>query len=97
MPRVVPFQVSLQEAQESFENWQQSHWLAPGRLLRKGLGSMHAALLPFWIFEATVQVEYAGNRACPDPGNADVTRCHALRAPVADCCCATWIFNGFLE
>ncbi len=60
MPRVVPFQISLQEAQEAFEAWHQSHWLAPGRLLRKGLGSMHAALLPFWIFETTVQVEYSG-------------------------------------
>lgn len=60
MPRVCPFQVSLQQAQEAFEAWQQSHWLAPGRLLRKGLGGMHSALLPFWIFEATVKVEYSG-------------------------------------
>ena len=60
MPRVVPFQISLQEALNAFETWQQSHWLAPSKLLRKGLGSMHAALLPFWIFEATVHVEYAG-------------------------------------
>ena len=62
MPRVVPFQISLQEALNAFEAWQQSHWLAPSKLLRKGLGSMHAALLPFWIFEATVHVEYAGVR-----------------------------------
>ncbi len=60
MPRVCPFQVSLQQAQEAFEAWQQSHWLAPGRLLRRGLGSMHSALLPFWIFEATVKVDYSG-------------------------------------
>ena len=60
MPRVVPFQISLQEALNAFEAWQQSHWLAPSKLLRKGLGSMHAALLPFWIFEAIVRVEYAG-------------------------------------
>ena len=62
VPRVVPFQISLQEALNAFEAWQQSHWLAPSKLLRKGLGSMHAALLPFWIFEATVHVEYAGMR-----------------------------------
>lgn len=60
VPRVVPSQISLQEAQGAFEARQQSHWLAPSKLLRKGLGSMHAALLPFWIFEATVRVEYAG-------------------------------------
>ena len=62
---MVPFQISLQEAQEAFEAWHQSHWLAPGRLLRKGLGSMHAALLPFWIFETTVRVEYTGG----EPGH----------------------------
>ena len=65
MPRVVPFQISLQEALNAFEAWQQSHWLAPSKLLRKGLGSMHAALLPFWIFEATVHVEYAGVSPAP--------------------------------
>ena len=65
VPRVVPFQISLQEAQEAFEAWHQSHWLAPGRLLREGLGSMHAALLPFWIFETTVQVEYTGRIPVP--------------------------------
>lgn len=61
-PRVVPFQISLHQAQLAFEQWQQSHWLAPSKLLRRGLISMHAALLPFWLFEATVHVEYTGTR-----------------------------------
>ncbi|BDA43750.1 probable chaperone protein DnaJ at C-terminar half [Coccomyxa sp. Obi] len=64
-PRVVPFQISLHQAQLAFEQWQQSHWLAPSKLLRRGLISMHAALLPFWLFEATVHVEYTGQLGFP--------------------------------
>lgn len=60
VPRVVPFQIGLRQAQLAFEQWQQSHWLAPSQLLNRGLISMHAALLPFWLFEATVHVEYTG-------------------------------------
>ena len=60
VPRVVPFQISLKQAQSTFEERQQSHWLAPSKLLNKGLVRMHAALLPFWLFEATVHVEYTG-------------------------------------
>ena len=59
-PRVVPFQVSLTEAQRAFERWQQAHWLAPARVLRRGQTEMRALLLPFWLFEAAFQVEYTG-------------------------------------
>ncbi|KAK9839266.1 hypothetical protein WJX81_004770 [Elliptochloris bilobata] len=59
-PRVVPFQVSLTEAQRAFERWQQAHWLAPGRVLRRGQTEMRALLLPVWLFEAAFQVEYTG-------------------------------------
>jgi hypothetical protein len=62
-PRVVPFQISLEQAQAAFEAWQRSNWLAPSRLLRRGLVGMRAALLPFWLFEATVRVEYTGEPA----------------------------------
>ena len=65
LPRVVPFQISLTQAQMAFEEWQRSHWLSPSKLLHKGLVSMRAALLPFWLFEATVHVEYTGgNQHC---------------------------------
>ncbi|KAK9915278.1 hypothetical protein WJX75_007018 [Coccomyxa subellipsoidea] len=65
VPRVVPFQIGLRQAQLAFEEWQQSHWLAPSKLLHRGLISMHAALLPFWLFEATVHVEYTGQLGFP--------------------------------
>ena len=64
-PRVVPFQISLEQAQAAFEQWQRSHWLAPSRLLRQGLVSMRAVLLPFWLFEATVHVQYTGKPCLP--------------------------------
>ena len=57
---MVPFQVSLTEAQRAFERWQQAHWLAPARVLRRGQTEMRALLLPFWLFEAAFQVEYTG-------------------------------------
>ncbi len=73
-PRVVPFQVSLTEAQRAFERWQQAHWLAPGRVLRRGHTEMRALLLPFWLFEAAFQVEFTG---APRPGHRS---CGAERA-----------------
>ena len=57
---MVPFQVSFTEAQRAFERWQQAHWLAPARVLRRGHTEMRALLLPFWLFEAAFQVEYTG-------------------------------------
>ncbi len=78
-PRVVPFQVSLTEAQRAFERWQQAHWLAPGRVLRRGHTEMRALLLPFWLFEAAFQVEFTGaprrRPLCPSE-----VRCRARRA-----------------
>ena len=71
-PRVVPFQISLEQAQAALEQWQRSHWLAPSRLLRQGLVSMRAVLLPFWLFEATVHVQYTG---APQPHFGHMQAC----------------------
>eukprot|EP00884_Botryococcus_braunii_P003386 jgi/Botrbrau1/13048/Bobra.0187s0010.1 len=51
-PRVVPFQVSLEEAHRVFNQWHSSKWLSPGKLLSKGSGTLIPVLLPFWLFEA---------------------------------------------
>ena len=61
-PRVVPFRLGLQEAQAAFESWQRGHWLAPNKVLGEGTSAVRPVLLPFWLFEATVQVQYAGVR-----------------------------------
>ena len=74
-PRVVPFQIGLEQAQAALEQWQRSHWLAPSRLLRQGLVSMRAVLLPFWLFEATVHVQYTG---APPPVVWSFTGMHAM-------------------
>ena len=80
----MPFQVSLTEAQRAFERWQQAHWLAPGRVLRRGQTEMKALLLPFWLFEAAFQVEYTGVRPPAALPAAAVCVC-AKRCRLAPC------------
>ncbi|KAL0032860.1 hypothetical protein WJX77_003294 [Trebouxia sp. C0004] len=58
-PRVVPFQISLQVAKDKFEQWHAEKWLSPRRVLQKAGAEMCPVLLPFWLFEAAIKVEYA--------------------------------------
>lgn len=58
-PRVVPFQISLQNAQDKFEQWHADKWLSPRRVLHKAGAEMRPVLLPFWLFEAAIRVEYS--------------------------------------
>lgn len=64
-PRLVPFRLGLEEAQGAFEAWQSTHWLAPRRVLGAGTSAVRPVLLPFWIFEATMQVHYTGRWCSP--------------------------------
>ncbi len=58
---MVPFQVSLSEAGRVFDEWHASKWFSPGKLLSQGRGTLKPVLLPFWLFEAAVNVEYTGS------------------------------------
>lgn len=60
-PLVVDFQISCEQAVKAFEDFQRKqcmHLHASGVL--KG-GTITAALLPFWLFDAAVTVECKGS------------------------------------
>lgn len=50
--------VTLQ-AKDNFEQWHAEKWLSPRRVLQKAGAEMRPVLLPFWLFEAAIKVEYA--------------------------------------
>jgi len=50
--------VTLQ-AKDKFEQWHAEKWLSPRRVLQKAGAEMRPVLLPFWLFEAAIKVEYA--------------------------------------
>ncbi|KAK9813578.1 hypothetical protein WJX73_008249 [Symbiochloris irregularis] len=64
-PRLVPFRIGLVDAQAAFEAWQGGHWLAPNNVLGEGTSAVRPVMLPFWLFEATVAVQYAGKLGYP--------------------------------
>ncbi|KAL3135529.1 hypothetical protein ABBQ38_006008 [Trebouxia sp. C0009 RCD-2024] len=51
--------LSATQAQEQFEQWHADKWLSPRRVLHKAGAEMLPVLLPFWLFEAAIKVEYA--------------------------------------
>ncbi|KAK9814057.1 hypothetical protein WJX72_000065 [[Myrmecia] bisecta] len=59
-PRLVPFQVSLKQAHDIFHEWHGDKWLAPTKMLQHPSASVRPVLLPFWLFEAAIRVEYTG-------------------------------------
>ena len=48
----------LPQAQDKFEEWHAEKWLSPRRVLQKAGAQMRPVLLPFWLFEAAIKVEY---------------------------------------
>ena len=60
LPQIAPFELGPEQAKERFLRWQRDNRLAPGSLLREGTTTLRAVLLPFWLFSAAVQAEYAG-------------------------------------
>jgi len=50
--------VTLQ-AKDKFEQWHAEKWLSPRRVLQKAGAEMRPVLLPFWLFEAAIKIEYA--------------------------------------
>lgn len=67
-PEVVPFEIGEEEARAKFLDWQAGRArLGPCSLLPKGgPWRMRPALLPFWLFDVTAKVEYAGAVGFPD-------------------------------
>ncbi len=62
-PQLGSFQITEAQARDKFLAWQRgTARLAPSSLLPPG-GPWHmrAALLPFWLFDVRVRVEYAGS------------------------------------
>ena len=95
-PRVVPFQVSLEDANRRFEQWHAAGWLSPRGLLtgvvdvsrtpladdqpppaptrRPPSPAVRALLLPFWLFEVGLHVDY---RRLPSSADAPPSEWHA--------------------
>lgn len=58
---MLDFALSPAQARTSFQAWQSQHWLAPSSLLKDPQRyTLQPTLLPFWLFEATVDTQYAG-------------------------------------
>ena len=51
--------VCTTQAHDKFEQWHAEKWLSPRRVLQKAGAEMQPVLLPFWLFEAAIKVEYA--------------------------------------
>lgn len=49
----------VEQAQDKFEQWHAERWLSPRRVLHKAGAELQPVLLPFWLFEAAIKVEYA--------------------------------------
>ena len=53
------------QAQEAFKSWQGQKWLAPRKLLSEGRLELRSALLPFWLFDTTVEVTCTASVGLP--------------------------------
>lgn len=57
---LLPFQLSRHQAEQAFDAWHKQRLLSPSGLLTGAVGPMRQAYLPFWLFDASVQVQYTG-------------------------------------
>ena len=58
-PRIVPFQLTADQATARFEQWHKDKYLSPGGL-SKVAAPLRRAALPFWLFETSVHIYYKG-------------------------------------
>ena len=73
-PAVVPFEISAQQARDRFLAWQRASTarLAPAGLLPEAAAAggeawrLRPAYLPFWLFDVTARVQYAGSVGIKD-------------------------------
>ena len=65
LPQLLPFQLTDDQARAAFNAWHRRRPLSPGGLLAASTRPMRQALLPFWLFEATVHVQYKGTDSSP--------------------------------
>lgn len=65
---MVPFEIGEEEARRRFLAWQSGRArMGPGGLLQPGgPWRLRPALLPFWLFDVTARVEYAGSVGTTD-------------------------------
>ena len=61
---LLPFQVTLQEAQQQFRQWVSGLWFAPNRLKKTAqlAEGIKGAYLPHWTYDARTDTEYTGER-----------------------------------
>ena len=51
--------------QDAIKNWHREKWLGPRKLLSEGHLDLRSALLPFWLFDTTVEVSCTASVALP--------------------------------
>ena len=76
----------LLQAQDKFEQWHAEKWLSPRRVLQKAGAQMRPVLLPFWLFEAAIKVEYTA-QVSKDEGTLTVSSSYDQLT--SECSCAT--------
>lgn len=60
---LVPFQVDLRGARESFEKWMHGLWFAPSELKAvANLGQLAGVYVPYWTYDAMTYTRYRGER-----------------------------------
>jgi DNA-directed RNA polymerase subunit RPC12/RpoP len=61
---LLPFHISQEEAQKRFKKWIGSLWFAPSQLkkLIKGTYKLKGYYLPYWLYNATTDTSYYGER-----------------------------------
>lgn len=67
---LIDFGITPSEALKRFQAWQSQHWLAPSSLLKDPTTfTLQPTLLPFWLFEAAVEMRYSGDVRSIEGGN----------------------------
>jgi len=58
---IIPFYVSLDQAQSAFRKWIQQGWFHPNKLKRKAaVENLHGVYLPFWTYDAHTNSSWSG-------------------------------------
>jgi len=60
---LIPFELDLRDARESFEKWINGLWFAPTKLkLLALLGQLNGVYIPYWTYDAMTYTRYRGLR-----------------------------------
>lgn len=60
---VLPFEVDLPAAKQTFQGWLKGRWFAPGDLVRRARAQgMDGVYLPYWTYDSETTTHYRGER-----------------------------------